>query len=277
MYQLFNYLNSPDLVVQFQQSCGIYPIQKNGNNISNSITNTLTNSNTSTGNTDQNSSGLYNISKTTIKVLDNETQVNGGNISTYILPNGVKLNGNIKHRKCQSGDFTLSDSDEDINFDDEYVATKWWFDWIFHFGASLGHEIFFITFFPYWLWNIDGYVGRRLCVFWCGFMYLGQACKDILRWPRPAAPPVVRIEKKYALEYGMPSTHAMLGAGIPFTILLLTQDRYVYTFEYGLAVAVCWCTIVCLSRLYLGMHSVLDILAGLAFIFKLIPICLPSQ
>ena len=255
MLSFFKYLNSPELVVQFQQSCGIYSISKNDT-------------------IDQNSKlHSKNIS---IKTLITNGQIKSDTTtSSYVTSNGVKINGTIKHRKCQSAEFTLSESDEEPVFDDEYVATKWWLDWIFHFGASLGHEIFFITFFPYWLWNIDGYVGRRLCVFWCAFMYAGQACKDIVRWPRPSAPPVVRIEKRYALEYGMPSTHAMLGAGIPFTILLLTKDRYVYTFEYGVCLAVVWCGVVCLSRLYLGMHSVLDVLAGLVFIFALMPVCLP--
>jgi len=57
-------------------------------------------------------------------------------------------------------------------------------------------------------------------------MYAGQALKDILKIPRPSAPPVVRLERRYALEYGMPSTHAMVGAGMPFSIYFLTAERY---------------------------------------------------
>lgn len=37
-------------------------------------------------------------------------------------------------------------------------------------------------------------------------------------------------------------------------ILLL---RYQYSFGVGLFVCITWCTVICLSRLYLGMHSVL--------------------
>ena len=33
---------------------------------------------------------------------------------------------------------------------------------------------------------------------------LGQGLKDIICWPRPASPPVIRLEKKWELEYGMP-------------------------------------------------------------------------
>lgn len=33
--------------------------------------------------------------------------------------------------------------------------------------------------------------------------------------------------------------------------------RYIYSAPIGLAICVLWCAVVCLSRLYLGMHSVL--------------------
>ena len=134
-----------------------------------------------------------------------------------------------KDSNC-STDLSATESDSDQNSSSgaiDYITTNSFFYYLFQFGASLGNEVFYITFFPFWFWNIDGYVGRRLCVFWCIFMYLGQATKDIVRWPRPPAPPVIRIEKRYELEYGMPSTHAMVGAGLPFAILILTKDRYV--------------------------------------------------
>jgi sphingosine-1-phosphate phosphatase 1 len=54
----------------------------------------------------------------------------------------------------------------------------------------------------------------------------GQAMKDVLRLPRPAMPPVVQLESKWALEYGMPSTHAMVGLSVPLSILVFTYGRY---------------------------------------------------
>lgn len=108
-----------------------------------------------------------------------------------------------------------------------YEVTNRFLYYLFHFGANLGNEIFYMTFFPFWFWNIDGWVGRQLCTFWCIFMYVGQATKDIVKLPRPASPPVVQLEKRYILEYGMPSTHAMVGAGIPFAIFFLTKERYI--------------------------------------------------
>lgn len=48
---------------------------------------------------------------------------------------------------------------------------------------------------------------------------------QILKWPRPKSPPVVPLEPRYFKEYGMPSTHAMVGTLIPFSILFLTMGK----------------------------------------------------
>lgn len=57
-------------------------------------------------------------------------------------------------------------------------------------------------------------------------MYIGQVTKEILKWPRPFSPPVVKLEKRVIAEYGMPSTHAMAATAISFTLLISTMDRY---------------------------------------------------
>lgn len=43
---------------------------------------------------------------------------------------------------------------------------------------------------------------------------------------RPLSPPVVILEPEYAMEYGMPSTHALVGAVIPFSMVIFTINRY---------------------------------------------------
>lgn len=69
--------------------------------------------------------------------------------------------------------------------------------------------------------------------------------------------------QKFLFSIGMPSTHAMVGFALPFSIFIFTQSRYVYPMWLGFTIASVWCLLVCGSRLYLGMHTVLDILAGL--------------
>lgn len=159
--------------------------------------------------------------------------------------------------------------------DPSYVIRYRLWYYLFSFGASLGYETFYATFFPMWFWNIDSAVGRRMVLLWVIVMYVGQALKDVIRWPRPASPPVVSLEPEYAIEYGMPSTHAMVGIALPFSMVIFTSDRYEYPLWVGVMAACTWCLLVCGSRLYLGMHSVLDVLAGLLLASGLMAVLVP--
>lgn len=161
-------------------------------------------------------------------------------------------------------------------YNTNYTITNYFWYYLFLFGTVLGDEIFYSTFIPFWFWNIDGAVGRRVVLVWAIVMTIGQILKDIICWARPACPPAVRLQDKWSEEYGMPSTHAMIGISIPFSVVLFTMNRYIYPISIGWTIATLWCTIVCMSRLYLGMHTVLDILAGLllaiALMIPLVPI-----
>ncbi|CAE1251400.1 SGPP1 [Acanthosepion pharaonis] len=103
----------------------------------------------------------------------------------------------------------------------------------------------------------------------------GQATKDILKRPRPLSPPVIKLEARYELEYGMPSTHAMVGTCIPFTMLFIAATRYEFPFLIGLFLALTWTMLVSLSRIYLGMHSVLDVIVGILCVCLLFPLLFP--
>eukprot|EP00071_Canis_lupus_P037299 XP_022270856.1 sphingosine-1-phosphate phosphatase 2 [Canis lupus familiaris] len=164
----------------------------------------------------------------------------------------------------------------------KYVVKNYFYYYLFRFSAALGQEVFYITFLPFTHWNIDPFLSRRLIIVWVLVMYIGQVAKDILKWPRPLSPPVVKLEKRVIAEYGMPSTHAMNSAALAFeacgvdpSVCVSTQGvpvfltcgdlaksglspaRLRYPFVLGLLMAVLFSTLVCLSRLYTGMHTVL--------------------
>uniref|UniRef100_A0A3P9JL38 Si:ch211-212g7.6 n=1 Tax=Oryzias latipes TaxID=8090 RepID=A0A3P9JL38_ORYLA len=140
--------------------------------------------------------------------------------------------------------------------------------YLFTFGTELGNEMFFIIFFPFLLWNLDALVSRRLIVVWAWNLFVGQSTKDMVRWSRPASPPVVKVEVFYNTEYSMPSTHAMTGTAIPFCLFMLTYGRWQYPFLLGFSVALSWSVLVCVSRVYMGMHSILEVITG--FLYSLL-------
>ncbi|XP_054617257.1 sphingosine-1-phosphate phosphatase 1-like [Dunckerocampus dactyliophorus] len=150
----------------------------------------------------------------------------------------------------------------------EFLVHNKFFFYLFTFGTELGNEMFFIIFFPFLFWNIDALVSRRLIVVWAWNLFVGQSTKDMVRWSRPASPPVVKVEVFYNSEYSMPSTHAMTGTAIPFCLFMLTYGRWQYPFLFGLCVALCWSILVCVSRVYMGMHSVLEVITG--FLYSLL-------
>nr|XP_045011363.1 sphingosine-1-phosphate phosphatase 1 [Jaculus jaculus] len=154
-------------------------------------------------------------------------------------------------------------------------VSNWPLYYLFRLGTELGNETFYITFFPFWIWNLDPLVGRRLVILWVLVMYLGQCTKDIIRRPRPASPPVVKLEVFYNSEYSMPSTHAMSGTAIPISMVLLTYGRWQYPVIYGLILIPCWSSLVCLSRVYMGMHSILDIIAGFLYAIFILAVFYP--
>ncbi|XP_008281645.1 sphingosine-1-phosphate phosphatase 1 [Stegastes partitus] len=158
----------------------------------------------------------------------------------------------------------------------EFLVENRFLYYMFTFGTELGNESFYITFFPFIMWNVDAFVGRRLIMVWVWVMYLGQCTKDVIGWSRPASPPVVKVEMFYNSEYSMPSTHAMSGTAIPFSLFLMTYGRWEYPSALGFCLALCWCLLVCSSRIYLGMHSVLDVIAGVLYSVLILLFFLPA-
>lgn len=118
------------------------------------------------------------------------------------------------HRRTESDEATCAPKAKLQTQDDKdkgyRITNKFWY-YLFIIGTELGDELFYATMIPFWFWNIDGAVGRRVVLVWATVMYIGQVLKDIIRWPRPG-PPVQRLQNKWSVEYGMPSTHAMVCA-----------------------------------------------------------------
>ena len=116
-------------------------------------------------------------------------------------------------------------------------------DICFRLATELGYEPFYITFFPFFCWNIDTAIMRHAVILWCLSMYVGQACKALFKLKRPASPPALRLENNPMLEteYGFPSTHAIVSTVVPFHLFVIA-NRFEVCARAG---CVCVCVYVC--------------------------------
>ncbi|XP_051521550.1 sphingosine-1-phosphate phosphatase 2-like [Myxocyprinus asiaticus] len=235
MWGVIAYLHSPDLVAAFQRFCGLVPKET----CSYVTQNGLVNANGS------GEDGLVKIHRRKAQQVANGTlRAQEDSNSNYKCTSSQYDNKVGKHPGCH------------------YEVKNWLLYLLFVSSSTLGHEVFYISCLPCIHWNLDPFLCRRLVNMWAVVMYIGQVMKDILKLPRPSAPPVVKLETRVDAEYGLPSTHAMAATAISFTLLFSAQERVKFHFELGLIVAVVLSTLVCLSRLYTGMHSALDVICG---------------
>jgi sphingosine-1-phosphate phosphatase 1 len=99
-------------------------------------------------------------------------------------------------------------------------------------------------------------------------MWLGNATKDALCLPRPRALSArVRVithtvdGRDNAEEYGLPSTH-VANCLTFFAFALANAPQPLRSSPYAWAALAAWTLLVALGRLYLGMHTPVDLAAG---------------
>jgi len=136
--------------------------------------------------------------------------------------------------------------------------------YIFRFGAALGNEVTFATLLPFLFWSTDDQLARHEIMVWAVVAYAGQYIKDILQLPRPKSPPVAHLEDHYVNEFGLPSTHAMSAITLSVYLFYFLYTRYAFSLWICVPFCLFWILITCGSRPYLGVHSFVDVYAGLA-------------
>uniref|UniRef100_I1NAZ1 Phosphatidic acid phosphatase type 2/haloperoxidase domain-containing protein n=1 Tax=Glycine max TaxID=3847 RepID=I1NAZ1_SOYBN len=131
---------------------------------------------------------------------------------------------------------------------------------------------FYTAFLPLLFWSGHGKLARQMTLLMAFCDYLGNCIKDVVSAPRPASPPVKRVtatrdEEDNALEYGLPSSHTLntvcLSGYLLHYVLTHTQIQGAYVTYLGVSLACMLVFFIGLGRIYLGMHSVVDVLAGL--------------
>jgi membrane-associated phospholipid phosphatase len=125
----------------------------------------------------------------------------------------------------------------------------------FKTATELGYTPFFLVFLPlgYWLW--DKSLFTRLAVLIVVTALINAFLKDLFDDPRPD-PSFALDAERTSTSYGLPSGHAQVATAMWLWLAYEMRRWWVW----GLALLVV--ASVCLSRLYLGVHDVEDVLAG---------------
>ncbi len=125
-----------------------------------------------------------------------------------------------------------------------------------------GYTTFYMIFLSvgYWLWSYRTFT--RLAVMIAISGLLNAYLKDYWQDPRPIFPP--SLDGKAAESFGLPSGHAQISATLWIWLCLEMRKGWLWF------VGILMIGLICLSRLYLAVHDVEDILGGLALAFILI-------
>ncbi|XP_058738912.1 lipid phosphate phosphatase delta [Vicia villosa] len=146
------------------------------------------------------------------------------------------------------------------------------FDVLFSGLSCVVSVPFYTAFLPLLFWSGHGQLARQMTLLMAFCDYIGNCIKDVVSAPRPASPPVRRVtstkdEEENALEYGLPSSHTLntvcLSGYLLHYVLTHAQIQGAYVNYFGVSLACLFVALVGLGRIYLGMHSLIDVVAGL--------------
>jgi glycerophosphoryl diester phosphodiesterase len=125
---------------------------------------------------------------------------------------------------------------------------------IFEGFTALGYVPFYLVALPlgYWLW--DKNLFTRLAALIIITAILNSFLKDLFLDPRPD--PALALDKRVGDSYGLPSGHAQIVTAMWFWLAWELRRWWLWALAAVIVIG------VGLSRIYLGVHDVEDVLAG---------------
>ncbi len=125
---------------------------------------------------------------------------------------------------------------------------------LFNGFTWLGYTTFFLIFLPigYWLWDKQMFTRLAVLIIITGI--LNAIVKDLFHDPRP--PLQFALDPRVGESYGFPSGHAQIAVAMWLWLAYEMKRSWAWIAASIIAIG------VCLSRLYLGVHDVEDVLGG---------------
>jgi len=138
-------------------------------------------------------------------------------------------------------------------------------DYLFMGITMLGAEGFYLFMVPAIYWCFSREVGYRVGILFLGSMFLNYWLKDWFQVPRPDPKVVKVLFASSASGYSFPSGHAQGAATFWGYLAVRSENRKLIYWAAALIL------LVSFSRIYLGVHYPVDVLAamglGLALVF----------
>jgi membrane-associated phospholipid phosphatase len=158
-------------------------------------------------------------------------------------------------------------------------AQQWQRPWLTKLLEFCSHSVsvgFYGSFLPALIWCGLPELGWHLVVLMTLTLYVGNAIKDLIASPRPLNIKYGRQKIKAlgsqgtehllnAQEYGFPSSHTMNSLALNYYAVHYLYEHNLLTTQqavFGYLAVAAWVAWIALSRLYLGLHTPVDILGG---------------
>ena len=139
--------------------------------------------------------------------------------------------------------------------------------WVTYFPL-LGNEIQYVLVVPYLVWccgAIGRVYARQFSLLAFAACTMSNSIKELLQLPRP--PKSLHLSNgdvdEVAEQFGCPSTHSAHAISQAWLLAKMAVETGAASPTAAACVAAVHVTHVCTSRLYLGVHSLCDILVGL--------------
>lgn len=145
-------------------------------------------------------------------------------------------------------------------------------DHVFLVASFFAEEEFYLLLLPLLFWCGDYRFARHMTYVVCFGLVWGNLLKDVFRLPRPrnvnskvwVPANASHIDSTACRDFGFPSTHAMNSVSNSlFTVLYCFHHRLGISGTVLGLLSGCWIFSISFGRLYLGVHSPMDVKGGM--------------